>query len=97
MSTRRTVFAPLALALPNGQRRRDYCKERSDNHLRMSGLPSYDTVKPNRAILGVLTGLLLAPTGPLWDVERGLSPECANVRSRHPPERRPRRPLRHRA
>ena len=32
---------------------------------------------------------LLAPTGPLSDVERGLSPECANVRSRHPPERSP--------
>ena len=38
--------------------------------------------------------MLLAPTGPLSDVERGLIPECAHARPRHSPERSPRRPLR---
>ena len=42
-------------------------------------------------------GLLLALTGPLSDVDFGLIPECAHVRSSNSPERRPRRPLRHRA
>ena len=30
------------------------------------------------------SGLLLAPTGPLSDVERGLNLECAHVRSSYP-------------
>ena len=32
------------------------------------------------------TRLLLAPTGPLSDVDNGLIPECAHVRSSRPPQ-----------
>ena len=39
----------------------------------------------------------LAPNGPLSDVERGLIPECAHVRSSRSPQRSPGGPLRHRA
>jgi len=43
------------------------------------------TPTPHRsevAVFSFRTGLLLASTGPLSDVERSLIPECDNVRSR---------------
>ena len=52
---------------------------------------------PTESPLSVLTSVLTFENLRPSDVERGLIPECANVRSSRTSQRGPRGPLRHRA